>query len=146
MTFVSAGALDLSPGTALDVKRCSFIRNEAVNGARSTSGGAIGVHLGAFLRVSETTFHGNSVASLGDSFGGAIVVDGSLAIEDRVAFRTNVVFGYVRAVGGAISVKLAASLNSSRSSGPEFVGNQVWHACRVVRCSLRLRWALRLVV
>jgi hypothetical protein len=139
MTFVSAGALDLGPGTAIEVKRSSFIRNEAINGARSTSGGAIGVQQGAFLRVSETTFQGNSVTSLGDSFGGAIVVDGSLEMGDGVALRTNVVFGYARAVGGAISVTLGASLNSSGSSGPEFVGNKVWHACRVVvHCALRL--------
>jgi hypothetical protein len=137
MTQTSAGALSVGASTSVEVEGCSFVRNEAVNGAQTTSGGAIFVENGGFLRVSKTTFERNAVTGRAEAFGGAIRTEGSLVLGGGVVFRANVVVGYVRAAGGAIAVKsTTASLNASLPLGPVFVGN-------TVRCVCSFEWSGR---
>ena len=77
----------------------------------------------------DTNFDGNAVDAPAEGFGGAIVTEGSLALGGGVVFRANVVYGDVRAAGGAIAVlsqlSATASFNASELPGPVFIGNAV---------------------
>jgi hypothetical protein len=122
----AGGALALGEGSVVEATRCWFDRNTALRGGQVTNGGALRVDAGGSFRAVDTNFDGNAVEAPAEGFGGAIATEGSLALGGGVVFRGNIVYGDVRAAGGAIAVLSAtASFNASELPGPVFVGNAV---------------------
>jgi hypothetical protein len=129
----SGGALAMGEGSVVAATRCSFDRNTALRGGQITYGGALRVDDGGSFRAVDTNFDGNAVDAPAEGFGGAIVTEGSLVLGGGVRFRANIVYGNVRAAGGAIAVlSVTASFNASELPGPVFVGNAVRLAPRPV--------------
>jgi hypothetical protein len=122
----AGGALAVGEGSVVAATRCWFDRNEALRGGQITNGGALRIDSGGSFRAVDTNFDGNAVDAPAEGFGGAIVTEGSLVLGGGVVFRANVVYGDVRAAGGAIAVlSTTASFNASEIPGPVFVGNAV---------------------
>ncbi len=129
----AGGALAVGEGSVVEATRCWFDRNKALRGGQVTNGGALRLDDGASFRAVDTNFDRNAVDAPAEGFGGAIVTEGLLVLGGGVSFRGNIVYGNVRAAGGAIAVLSAtASFNASELPGPVFVGNAVRLAPRPV--------------
>jgi hypothetical protein len=135
----SGAAMSIGRLVCVDVRGSLFARNAAVGGGRTTSGGAIQVTRDGRIDVAGTAFEENSATGSSASAGGAMHMEGSVALRAGVDFRGNFVEGELSSAGGALSVYSPGEVKSSGLPGPIFANNSVPNGCSkasVVTCML----------
>ncbi len=119
------GAIFQQDGSAVDIVDSSFVRNEALDGPFA-GGGAIYVAVGATSDVSKSMFESNvAKATGGEAYGGALIVDGNLIVNEGNSFLNNSVSSKMKAAGGAVAVMQPGQCRFAAHSLATFAENLV---------------------